>query len=302
MSELGLQAFVPELTRLGVESRLGTGAVLWKEGDPGDHVALLLDGLLEVVHESGEGDEIVLRTVESGAVVGEIASTDGRSRSATVRARTPCRVLKVGAGEFRQLLREKPELLEELYWLQVDRVRSLTRQVSRTHHRAITDPLTHLYNFGFFRERLDIEIERARHTGDPVALVMFDIDYFKKYNDTHGHQEGNTTLQGVADILRACARRGDVIARYGGEEFVALFYAAPREEALRYAESVRQKVETHPFRGAADQPGGKVTISAGLAVFPVDASSDEALIKAADMNLYQAKEGGRNRVVTGSAE
>jgi len=225
--ERTLQAFVPELTRMGVESRLGSGAVLWREGDPGDSVALLLDGLLEIVHAS-EGEEVILRTLESGAVVGEM-STDGRGRSATVRARTPCRVVKVGAGPFRQLLREKPELLEELYWLQVERVRSLTRQVSRTHHRAITDPLTHLYNFGFFRERLDIEIDRARHTGDPVALVMFDLDHFKKYNDRQGHQEGNTVLQGVADILRNCARRGDVIARYGGEEFVALLYAAPRE-------------------------------------------------------------------------
>lgn len=298
VSERNLQAFVPELTRLGVESRLGSGAVLWREGDPGDSVALLLDGLLEIV-QAAEGEEVVLRTLESGAVVGEM-STDGRGRSATVRARTPCRVVKVGAEPFRQLLRDKPALLEELYWLQVERVRSLTRQVSRTHHRAITDPLTRLYNFGFFRERLDLELDRARHTGDPVALVLFDLDHFKLYNDTQGHQEGNAVLQQVAEILRSCARRGDVIARYGGEEFVALFYAAPREEAVRYAQAVRQQVERQPFRGATDMPGGKVTISAGIAVFPADAGSDEALIKAADMNLYQAKEAGRNCVVDGA--
>lgn len=298
MPERRLQAFYPELVRLGGEARLGSGAVLWREGDPGDSVAVLLEGLLEVVHEGPGGEEVVLRTLESGAVVGEIASTDGRTRSATVRARTPCRVLKVPAPEFRALLRRRPEILEELYWLQVERVRALTRQVTRTHHRAITDPLTHLYNFGFFRERLDIEIERARHTSDPVSLIIFDIDHFKHYNDTNGHQEGNGVLVSVAEILKGVGRRGDIVARYGGEEFVALLYGATRDEAVSFAQSVRQAIEAHEFPGGDRQPGGRVTCSAGVATFPMDAANDEGLVKCADMYLYQAKEGGRNRVVS----
>jgi diguanylate cyclase (GGDEF)-like protein len=296
--ERNLQVFYPELARLGTETRLSAGALLWKEGDPGDHVAMLLEGLLEVVHESPEGESVVLRTLESGAVVGEIASTDGRARSATVRARTPCRILTVAAAEFRSLLRRRPDILEELYWLQVERVRSLTRQVARTHHRAITDPLTHLYNFGFFRERLEIETERARQTGDLVSLIIFDIDHFKHYNDTNGHQEGNGVLVGVAEILKSTGRRGDILARYGGEEFVALLYGASRDEAVRFAESVRHGVETFSFAGAAKQPGGKVTMSAGVATFPWDATDDDGLIKSADKKLYAAKEGGRNRVIS----
>jgi diguanylate cyclase (GGDEF)-like protein len=298
VAERTLQAFYPELARIGEECRLGSGAVLWHEGDPGDHMALLLDGLLEVVHEAPEGEEVVLRTLEPGAVVGELASTDGRARSATVRARTPCRILKVGAPAFRSLLRERPDILEELYWMQVDRVRSLTRQVTRNHHRAITDPLTHLYNFGFFRERLEIEVDRARHTGDMISLVMFDIDHFKHFNDTNGHQEGNGVLVTAAEMLKAAGRRGDILARYGGEEFVALLYGATREEAMKFAEGVRETVEQHAFPGGDTQPGGRVTLSGGVATFPVDAGSDEALIKAADMNLYEAKEGGRNRVIS----
>ena len=298
--ERNLQPFFTELSRLGVESQLSSGSLLWKEGDPGDHVVLLLEGALEVTHETPQGEVVVLRTVDAGAVVGEIASLDGRARSATVRAATPYRILRIPATDFRNLLRSRPDILEELYWLQVERVRSLTRQVTRTHHRAITDPLTHLYNFGFFRERLEIELERARHIGDLVSLVMFDIDHFKHYNDAHGHQEGNGVLISVADILKGTGRRGDIVARYGGEEFVALLYGATRDEAARFAEAARRGIESHTFPGGDTQPNGRITLSAGVATFPWEATGDESLIKAADLNLYRAKESGRNRVVTSS--
>ena len=260
MPERSLQAYYPELARLGTETALEPGTVLWREGDPGESVALLLEGTLEIVHERAEGESVVLRTLESGSVVGELASTDGRVRSATVRALTPCRMLKIPATDFRNLLRRRPDILEELYFLQVERVRSLTRQVTRTHERAITDPLTRLYNFGFFRERLEIEVDRAAQTGDLVSLVIFDIDHFKHYNDTNGHQEGNVVLSSVAEILKTTGRRGDIMARYGGEEFVALLYGATREEAGAFAEAVREAVKGAEFPGGASQPAGRVTI------------------------------------------
>jgi diguanylate cyclase (GGDEF)-like protein len=295
--ERSLQPFYPELSRLGAEARLDAGEVLWHEGEPGESVALIVEGTVEVVHLAPQGEEVVLRTVEHGAVVGEIAGTDGRARSATVRARTAVRLLKIPAADFRQLLRRRPDLLEEMYWIQIERVRSLTRQVTKTHQQAITDPLTHLYNFGFFRERLDIEVDRAAQTGDLVSLVMFDIDHFKAYNDENGHEEGNVALTTVAEIIKSTGRRGDIVARYGGEEFVALLYGAPRQDAEAFAETARQTVEGTPFAGGATQPGGRLTISAGVATFPWDAQSDEALIKGADENLYKAKAAGRNRVV-----
>jgi diguanylate cyclase (GGDEF)-like protein len=298
LPEKGLKSLISELSSLGPESRVEQGAVLWKEGDPGDHVILLLDGFVEVTHETPEGEVVTLRTLEAGSVLGEIASLDGRPRSATVKACAPCRIVRVPAQAFRALLHRRPELLEELFLTQSERVRSLTRQVTRNHHRAITDPLTRLYNYGFFRERLEIELERAGHTGDLVSLAMFDIDHFKNYNDLHGHQEGNVVLQSVAGILRDTGRRGDIVARYGGEEFVALLYGASREEAERFAESARRGIERFNFPMGETQPLGRVTLSAGVATFPSDAAGDEALIRAADARLYRAKEGGRNRVVS----
>ena len=302
MAERSLQAYYAELARIGAEARVEQGTVLWREGDPGDSVDLLLEGTLEVVQKPPDGQEIVLRIVEPGGVVGELAGTDGRERSATVRALTPCRLLKIPAPQFRLLLRRRPDILEVLYWLQVERVRSLSRQVSKTHQRAITDPLTRLYNFGFFRERVSLEVDRAAQTGDLVSLVIFDIDHFKNYNDNNGHEEGNVALTTVADIIKATGRRGDIVARYGGEEFVALLYGATRAEAESFGETVRQTVEGTSFAGGPKQPGGRLTISAGVATFPGDAQSDEALIKAADDNLYKAKEGGRNRVVASEME
>lgn len=289
-----------ELARVGTESALAPGSLLWKEGDPGDSVAYLVEGVFEVVNKAAEEQEVVIRTMEAGTLVGELAS-DGGNRSATVRCRSACRILKVPVAAFRELLRRRPDILEELYRVQVERVRDLTREVTRTHRRAMTDPLTKLYNVGFLRERLDIELERARETEDQLAVVLFDIDHFKNFNDTNGHEEGNVVLQTLAKLMKQVGRRGDILARYGGEEFVSLLYGAGRDEAFRFAEAVRMAIEGHAFRGGEKQPGGRVTVSAGVAVFPDDAPDAQALIEAADRNLYRAKEAGRNRVVSDPA-
>jgi len=286
-----------DLQPLGREVMLESGAVLWKEGDPGDHVVLLLAGRLEVSHQTPDGEDMTLRHLYPGAVAGEMAALDGQARSATVRAHNASKVLLIPAGQFRDFLRRRTDVLEQLFWLQLERVRSLTWRVSRTHHRAITDPLTGLYNYGFFRERLAMELERAHLTGDTVVLLMFDLDHFKGYNDNYGHQEGNRVLQKVAELLRATGRRGDVVARYGGEEFVVLLYGAAAADGWRYAEAFRSAVATQGFTSEAGQPLGRITVSGGVATFPLDAQDDIALIKAADARLYRAKESGRNCTV-----
>ena len=289
------------LADLGEDCELAAGTLLWKEGEQGTEVVLVKLGRLQVVHEGPEGDVVVLRELEAGAVLGEIACLDGHPRSASVRAASDARIARIPAAQFRELLHRRPEILEALLLQQVQIVRSLTGQVTRTHRSAITDPLTRLYNLGFFSERLGMELERARETGDPVAVVMFDIDHFKHYNDTHGHQQGNVALARVGEILRATGRRGDIVARYGGEEFVALLYGASRDEARRFAESVRRAVESAEFPGGERQPLGRVTLSGGVASFPADASSRDALVERADQHMYQAKQSGRNRIVAGPA-
>jgi diguanylate cyclase (GGDEF)-like protein len=286
-----------DLGPLGEMVSLPAGAVLWHEGEPGDHVVFLTEGTLEVTHEPPEGERLVLRTMYPGAVVGELAALDGQARSASVRARTAVKILKIPAARFREFLHTRPDVLEELFWLQLERVRSLTSWVTRSHRRAITDPLTRLYNVGFFRERLGLEIDRARETGDAVSLCLFDLDHFKIWNDTRGHEDGNEVLCAVGDILRDAGRRGDVPARYGGEEFVTLLYGASRDEAASFADRVRLQLCGRAFTGGGALPPGRVTLSAGVATFPKDAEDDASLLRAADAKLYLAKQAGRNRVM-----
>ena len=139
-------------------------------------------------------------------------------------------------------------------------------------------------------------MDRAAQTGDLVSLAIFDIDHFKKYNDTNGHEEGNVALTSVSEIVKSTGRRGDIIARYGGEEFVALLYGATRQEAEAFGETVRATVEATSFAGGPRQPGGRVTISAGVATFPWDAGNMDELIARADAALLAAKRAGKNRV------
>jgi diguanylate cyclase (GGDEF)-like protein len=284
------------IARHGREVALATGELLWEEGDPGDDVVLVRAGRLEVFHSGPQDHDIVLRSVGPGAVLGELSGLDARPRDASVRATSPSHVCRYAAASFRELLRQRPDIMEDLLLTQVDLVRSLMRQVARTHQQAITDPLTSLSHVAFFNERLALELRRARATRDSVSVVMFDLDHFKHYNDSHGHQAGNAALQQVAQLLRRSGRRGDIVARYGGEEFVVLLYGAGRQEAGRFAENARRAIEAHGFAGGEQQPLGRVTLSGGFATFPDDARDAESLVVAADVNLYRAKREGRNRV------
>jgi diguanylate cyclase (GGDEF)-like protein len=126
---------------------------------------------------------------------------------------------------------------------------------------------------------------------------MIDIDYFKNYNDFHGHQKGDELLRKIAELLRKNLRAIDKVYRYGGEEFIVLLPEVDKEGALACAERLRRKVEQEPFEGEEEsQPSGKITISIGVASYPLDGDSIEKLIEAADSALYRAKALGRNRV------
>lgn len=177
-----------------------------------------------------------------------------------------------------------------------------TRLYEEIQKVSTTDEMTRLRNFRYFKERLTDETKRAQRYGHHLSLIMMDVDYFKKYNDTHGHPAGDDLLRNLASLLRLGCRETDLPARYGGEEFVVLLTATNRDGAAIVAERIRAAVEAHPFRGGEAQPAGKVTISMGVASLLEDMVVDgEDLVKKADTALYEAKKGGRNRVVVASA-
>jgi diguanylate cyclase (GGDEF)-like protein len=168
----------------------------------------------------------------------------------------------------------------------------------RARRIAITDQLTGLYNFGYFLDRLKEERARAERYQRLLSLIIFDLDHFKVYNDTHGHPAGNEVLRIIARILHEHSREGDIVARYGGEELVIVLPETTRREATEVAERIRRMVEATSFREMQSQPEGCITLSAGVATYPVDAADEEELVQRADQSLYQAKHDGRNRVVS----
>ena len=286
-----------ELAPFGQEYDVPPDAMLWREGDPAADVVLLLEGFLEVTHQSPEGGEVVIRRLEPGAVLGEIASMDNSTRSAAVKAASRCRIIRIPAEKFRDTVRERPDLLEELFWQQVQRVRSLTEQLVTAKKPTIVDRLTRAYNSPFFRDRLRDEMDRAQETGDELCVALFDIDHLSTYNEAHSHEKGSELVVAVAELLRATGRRGDVIARFAGGTFAVLLYGAYREDGRKFAEKVRVRVEETSFPGAGSQPLGKVTVSAGVSNCPADGERVDSLMEPAELNLATAKEQGRNRVV-----
>jgi diguanylate cyclase (GGDEF)-like protein len=154
---------------------------------------------------------------------------------------------------------------------------------------ASTDGLTGIANRLTFNQTLEREVSRAARAGEDMSLVLMDIDHFKKLNDTFGHQTGDDVLRRVAATLKATARIYDTPARYGGEEFGVILPRTSPEDAMMVADRLREAIGA-----SGDDPG--VTVSAGVATFPLDAADPDALVGAADEALYASKRGGRNRV------
>lgn len=168
------------------------------------------------------------------------------------------------------------------------------RAKERAEQLAITDPLTGLFNRRYLEEKLSHELIRAKAYNRELSIVMADIDYFKRINDTYGHKVGDEVLKALALILKANIRGEDVVARYGGEEFVILLPNVSKYDAYRIAERIRVEVEETSFEEIGVPE--RITVSFGISCFPTDGEEVIDLLKKADQALYQAKSLGRNRV------
>lgn len=168
--------------------------------------------------------------------------------------------------------------------------------LEKTEMMAITDELTKLHNHRHFVKSLSDELKRANRYKQNLSLIMIDVDYFKHYNDTHGHLMGNDVLREIAHILKGNIRDIDIVARYGGEEFSIILPQTAKDKAVSTAERIRAAVESFNFYKGETQPGGRVTISMGVSTFPEDGKTGSEIVGRADEALYQAKREGRNRV------
>ncbi|HYE99767.1 MAG TPA: diguanylate cyclase [Planctomycetota bacterium] len=168
-------------------------------------------------------------------------------------------------------------------------------------NQSIRDGLTGLYNRRFLEEFLERESFRAARSGAPFGVVLIDVDHFKRFNDTHGHEAGDAVLRAIGESLRGGVRGGDVACRYGGEELVVVLPGATLEASRARAEALRERV-----RGLRIAPRGEllgpVTVSMGVAAFPEHGTTAQDVVAAADRALYRAKRDGRDRVATAATE
>jgi len=327
----GILASLPEadLDRLlGAcrEMTLAPGQALCHEGEDGRAMYVVLAGNLVV---SKAGKQVAVG--RPGDCFGEMALIERRERSATLRALDDTLVLEIPEAAFRDHLSQNPGALMALLRVFSERSRrdldslvsanlkllaqaeemdkknrELTETRRQLEHRnrdleriSALDTLTQIANRRRFDAVLRQEWRRSARDESPLSLVFCDIDYFKRFNDTYGHQAGDECLVRVAQAMEETLNRpADLVARYGGEEFIALLVDTGLEGARMLAERMRARVEGLRVEHRASGVASHLTVSLGVAsIVPKPAVRPEDLVDRADRALYTAKEGGRNRVV-----
>lgn len=170
-----------------------------------------------------------------------------------------------------------------------------SRDFEQQYKLATTDGLTELYNHRYFQEQIRMQVEQAKRYSTNFSLIIIDIDFFKKFNDTFGHQSGDAVLRQVAQTLKKNVRSTDIVCRYGGEEMSIILPNTIKDEAFTTAQKICNRVAEKKFKLIGDKETG-VTISLGVATFPFDGDTAQKIIEAADKKLYEAKNNGRNQV------
>lgn len=281
---------------------LQRGDTLLEAGQANDTMYMVLSGRLSV-HLDHPGSDAVAH-LDSGQTVGELSVIDGSKATAFVLAAEPARLLAVDEETFWRLVAASHEFATNLLVLLAQRMRAnnatlssaekIRRQLERD---ATVDGLTGLYNRRWLDERLPRLVGRFQRSEEPLALLMVDIDHFKRFNDEFGHLAGDQVLRSVAQTIQKDLRPTDLAARYGGEEMAVLLPDTTLEGARCAAERLRQKVSSTSVSGPDGTTLPTVTISIGMASLQRD-DTTQTLVDRADSALYRAKGKGRNRVET----
>ncbi len=200
-------------------------------------------------------------------------------------------VLEARHLEARIATKEVLELMEMLATHAATAIES-ARLHEAIEERSQVDALTQLLNRRRLEEDLEAECKRCARYGRPLTFVMLDVDHFKAFNDSHGHPKADTALQAVAEVIEGCVRTTDTAYRYGGEEFCVLLRETAAEDAMHFAERVRQRIEERFESGELKG----ITASLGVADFGAETSTPRALVEAADAAMYESKHAGRNRI------
>jgi diguanylate cyclase (GGDEF)-like protein len=278
--------------------------VLIRQGEESPAIHFVLEGELSIALGAVDAEPIAV--MGAGETVGELGVITGEPATAFALAKTRVEVLSLDEEAFWELVQTSHPFAVNLIIKLAERMRRNTATIAsnidkrRLYERAaMFDGLTGIHNRRWLDETLHRMVERHERGGESLCLALIDIDHFKKFNDGHGHDAGDVVLSAVATAMAKNLRPTDLVARFGGEEFVILFPNTSAEQAQAAGERVRAVVE----KTSVSMPDGKalprVTISMGIATLKTGEKPSE-LLKAADVAMYEAKQGGRNRIVLSS--
>jgi len=284
-------------------SEYRNGDMIFREGDPGDQLFVVLRGTVCIFINDNDGKEVVLAEVKSGSYFGEMSIIDQTCRSAACRVIEDCVLLELFADDFIHIKNTMPEssvkVMNRMLSIIVGRLMStgafITQMVQwgeESRKRAITDPATGLFNRRYLEESFDGLVARAKTEGTPLTFVMFDLDRFGSLNTKYGQEFCDSLIVDASAVFRSTFGKDDILVRYGGDEFIFLFPGTGPDDAQVKCDALCAAMRDMRFK---KHPEIRLTCSMGYATLPHTALSADELKEKSDKALYRAKEDGRDR-------
>jgi diguanylate cyclase (GGDEF)-like protein len=293
---------------------INRGRVLFRQGDPGDRLYVVLSGKMAVSVRLPGGEELKIEEFSKGNFFGEMSIFEDEPRSASCYCIEDADLLALEKNKFRNFIAQEPVIANKIMlailqttttWLKKrsSLLSDLVIWDEEARRRVVTDAMTGLYNRRFLDEALEDHFTRARTYRKDLTLIMVDLDHFRDINNYYSTSIGDRVILSVCPVFKRRLRSSDVLARYGGDEFTFILPETGPDTAFSIADAIRSEVESLDILddiAGPEAPVAKVTTSFGIASFPLHASDLPVLKKKADDALYRAKKNGRNCIMAAS--
>jgi len=297
-----------KIRRFLKEHRFSAGEVIFREGDVGLLMYIILSGTVSISIKTTDGEEVEVSRISEGSFFGEMSILEKTARSATCRVLDSCHMFSLDWKGFRTLLTRQPRVSIKMIQHMLNTATSrflktgsflsdMLKWGEGARIRAVTDDFTGLYNRRFFDDTLVDVLSKSNRNDEPVSLIIFDLDHFGELNTKHGEALGDRVILGAVEVFNSIFRKSDILARYGGDEFAFVLPRTEAEEALQLCESAARAIHAMDIFDERQMTSVEVSTSAGIAQCPLHANSPETLLEKADKALYEAKDAGRNRSV-----
>lgn len=287
--------------------------VLFQQGDDGDKIYIVKSGKIVITIKTNDGADRVVAELGKGDFFGEMSIFDKAPRSATCKAKEGSVLLTLYDTDFFNVIKTNPDIAIKIMYKMLNittlRLNDASRFLSDmvqwgedARKRAITDPLTGVYNKRYLDDQVDDKFDAAKKENKPLSIVMSDLDHFRRINEGFSMEMGDRAIIEVAKIFKKVCREKDIIARLGGDEYTLVLPDTDKATAMRLCEEACAEVRKIDILKDLNGPLKQFTLSLGVSTFPDDAQDVNTLKQKADKALYVAKESGRDRVVGSTSE